>query len=102
MHISVLRELLKTIVVDDFNRIYSYDNVKAYFLNYMDEKECTEKKLRNDSLFDDYEKFIESRNLVAYEKEISNRISINKIITKIIPLLEAISMGALEMCVIIC
>ena len=100
MHISVLRELLKTIVVDDFNRIYSYDNVKAYFLNYMDEKECTEKKLRNDSLFD--EKFIESRNLVAYEKEISNRISINKIITKIIPLLEAISMGALEMCVIIC
>ena len=45
MHISVLRELLKTIVVDDFNRIYSYDNVKAYFLNYMDEKECTEKKI---------------------------------------------------------
>ena len=65
MHISVLRELLKTIVVDDFNRIYSYDNVKAYFLNYMDEKEYTEKKSRNDSLFDDYEWFMESSNLVA-------------------------------------
>lgn len=99
MHISVLRELLKTIGVDDFNRIYSYDNVKSYFLNYMDEKEYAKKKSRNDSLFDDYEKFIESRNLVAHGKEISDRISVNEIITKIIPLLEAISMGVLEMCV---